>query len=454
MADIAKSKKVYSLQEIKKMAPRYRGKPENFDPAKVGKKPALKQKTIGPKRPELPTPFKQGEIAQPNVKNTEPVISDAIFGVRITVFDIAPKQSFSSNFSRLPEIASEIYDSYRPDVRQIERELVKEEVSYYATGLLWLRLLEVKAKQKDRALTSAEENIREATMDEVFNVPQLLHIYLNEVGNYTDKMGKETNLEIPNLPVTRVQNFGGYHAAEVNADTHNMFEEIPSLGVAGDVVMALVSDRQNLMPDFRVRFPAHTRASRNFVGNLGLIAEHRPKIRQRLASVGITATNFDEYVENTRFNLRYFKQISDILGWYETFKIEKVCFRNQTKMGGETQVIKTRPLEFNESERWTDRSVQPESTARTAEELMGAAVIFGFQLYKEAGQHGHHNWCCVEATANAHWEIPQEWIDNCNDHRNFPEGIGTSHFKATSLRQDEQTRRVIHHLNSGSSDPS
>lgn len=208
MADIAKSKKkVYSLEEIKKMTPGYRGKLENFDPAKVGKKPALKQKTIGPKEPELPTPFKHGEIAQPSVKDTESLISDAISCVGVTVFDIAPTQSFSSNFSRLPEIASEICDSYTPDVRQIERELVKEEVSYYATGLLWLKLLQVKAKQTDHALTSTEENIREATMDEVFNVPQPLHVYLSEVGNHTDMMGKETNLEIPNLPVTRVQNF-------------------------------------------------------------------------------------------------------------------------------------------------------------------------------------------------------------------------------------------------------
>lgn len=120
---------------------------------------------------------------------------------------------------------------------------MKEEVSYYATGLLWLKL-QVRAKQMDHTLTSAEENILEVTMDEVFNVPQPLHVYLSEVGNHTDMMGKETNLEIPNLPVTRVQNFGGYHAAEVNADMHNMFEEIPSLGVAGDVIMALASDRK------------------------------------------------------------------------------------------------------------------------------------------------------------------------------------------------------------------
>jgi hypothetical protein len=72
--------------------------------------------------------------------------------------------------------------------------------------------------------------------------------------------------------------------------------------------MALASDRQNPMPNFRVRFPEHTRASRNFVGNLGLIAEHQPEIKQRLASDGITASKFDEHVENTRFNLRYLKK--------------------------------------------------------------------------------------------------------------------------------------------------
>jgi hypothetical protein len=132
---------VYSLEEIKKMAPGYRGKPENFDPAKVGKKPALKQKTIGSKKPELPVPSQLGKNAQPTAQKKEPVISNAIFGVDVTIIKISPKQSFSSNFSRLSKIASEIYESYRSGVRQLERELVKEEVSYYATGLLWLKLL-------------------------------------------------------------------------------------------------------------------------------------------------------------------------------------------------------------------------------------------------------------------------------------------------------------------------
>jgi len=40
-------------------------------------------------------------------------------------------------------------------------------------------------------------------------------------------MGKETELEVPPLPTTVVQGFGGYYAAEVNEEMHNLFEEIP-----------------------------------------------------------------------------------------------------------------------------------------------------------------------------------------------------------------------------------
>lgn len=57
-----------------------------------------------------------------------------------------------------------------------------------------------------------------------------MFLYLNEIGTFCDKMGKETRLSIPPLPTAVAQGFGGYHAAEITADTHNLFEEVPSLG--------------------------------------------------------------------------------------------------------------------------------------------------------------------------------------------------------------------------------
>lgn len=140
------------------------------------------------------------------------------------------------------DIAVETYDAMRVDEKQIDRVIAREEVSYYATAMLQLKLIETKAKQGDSNLTSAEKDIRKATSDDVFNVRQPLFICLKKIGTYTDKMGKEIRLEIPPLPTTVVQNFGGYHAPAVNVDTHVMFEGIPSLGIAGDMVMALASE--------------------------------------------------------------------------------------------------------------------------------------------------------------------------------------------------------------------
>ncbi|KDR10044.1 uncharacterized protein LOC110838296 [Zootermopsis nevadensis] len=163
-------------------------------------------------------------------------------------------------------------------------------------------------------------------------------------------MGKETRLEVPPLPITVVQGFGGYHAAEVNADNHNAFEEIPSLGIAGDMVMALASPHAEPVPNFHIGKPPNTEFTTNWVGKFYPIGPRSPEIGQRLAGYGITAVTFDECVPGTSFNLRYIHSISDIVGRFETYRNEKVTHKNLCLAGGESQVVKTRPSELGEQE--------------------------------------------------------------------------------------------------------
>ncbi|CAG9772095.1 unnamed protein product [Ceutorhynchus assimilis] len=229
---MADDKKIYTAEEIQKIAPRYRGKPENFNPSKIGqKKPATVPK--GKRNAEIPPPTDAHH--PPTAQRNDSIISEAIFGVEVSVTEIAPRQSFAANYSKLIDIVTETYAAYQADEKVLDRIIAREEVSYYATAMLDLKLLEVKAKQGDAVLTSAEKDMRKSTVDETFNVPQTILTYLKEVGTYTDRMGKETRHEVPNLPTTVVQNFGGYHAQEVNADNHCLFEEVPSLGIAGDM---------------------------------------------------------------------------------------------------------------------------------------------------------------------------------------------------------------------------
>jgi hypothetical protein len=140
---------------------------------------------VGPKTSLVTPPTHLQTKASPQRNN--PIISEAIFGVDVIVTEIAPRQTFAANYSKIVDIAEEVYDGFHADEKQLERVLAREEVSYYSTAMLWLRLLEVKAKKGDEALTSAEKDVRKSVTDNEFNVPHPLFAYLNEVGTYSDK---------------------------------------------------------------------------------------------------------------------------------------------------------------------------------------------------------------------------------------------------------------------------
>lgn len=451
--------KPMSIDEIKKIAPNYRGKPENFDTAKAGKKrmPPRRQPlaTAGPSSPDVPVPSHINVPQTPTPQRNESIISESIFGVDIRVTPIEPHQQFSSNYAKLPKLTEEVFDQYSGDEKYLDRTLERAELVYYTTGLLWMRLIDIKAKHTRTTLTSAEKDIRKATMDETFNVPQPIYAYLSQIGDVTDKMGKETEVEIPDLPVTVLQTFGGYIADTIGQANHNLFEEIPSLGIAADSVMALASDQAAPQVAMRLALPAGASVTSNLLCYSTPLAARRQEIVRRLAGLGITNQAFPEYVATTRFNIRYMKQISDIVGKLETYRVEKVIFRNMTRSGGETQVVMTKPVTTEDAnQNWQDRTVTATSAACESTALMGAAYPFGYQLYKEAGDGAsltlqHANWSCISATPNADlpWAIPQAWVDTRNARRDLPAGIGTERFRAMSLHQatvlSEVVRRMI-----------
>lgn len=99
------------------------------------------------------------------------------------------------------------------------------------------------------------------------------------------------------------------------------------------------------------------------------------EIRQRLASTGITANAFPEFVATTRFNLVYLLQISDTLNTVETFRMEKMTISSMTLHGGETMVIQTLPNTTEDLDvKWTNRTVQAQSPASDSTAQIGAAT--------------------------------------------------------------------------------
>jgi hypothetical protein len=107
-------------------------------------------------------------------------LAEFIFGVDVIIVAIEPQEDFSTIFARLPEIVVETYNQCVRDVRQLDRVLVEEEMSYYAMGLFWLKETDVKAKQGRKVLTSEERSIRKATEEMEFNVPQPVSAFLHQ----------------------------------------------------------------------------------------------------------------------------------------------------------------------------------------------------------------------------------------------------------------------------------
>jgi hypothetical protein len=119
---MAEQRKVYTMDEIRKLAPGYRGKAENFDPSKLGRKresapPKPKAVSRTPKpglsSPDLPPPTHPQR--EPTAQRNSPIISEAIFGIDVSVTEIAPRQEFSAGYQRLIDISLEMYQKFRAD---------------------------------------------------------------------------------------------------------------------------------------------------------------------------------------------------------------------------------------------------------------------------------------------------------------------------------------------------
>jgi hypothetical protein len=227
-------------------------------------------------------------------------------------------------------------------------------------------------------------------------------------------MGKETELDVPTLPQTIAQGFGGYHSDRISQESHNLFKEIPSLGIAGGMLMAAASADEEPEPVFRIGTPTGSEITENLTGYFPVIGPRLIEIRQRLQSQGITPNAFPEYVTGTRFNLRYMLSVSDTLGKFETFRNEKVCFSRNTISGGESQIIVTRPQDDKGlDQRWTETTVQATSAGCESTTQIGASYVFGFQLHKEDGQGQtltarSQRWSCLRTNPEAEvpWHMP------------------------------------------------
>lgn len=451
----------FTAEEVKKISPHYRGDLKNFDPTKVkskagkrtireitGKAPPPAQTKKSQLPAELPPPRKLEAANTPTPQRNHDILSEAIYAPKVTIAELQPLEMFEANFSMLPNISNVIYRELEKDASQLDRAFTKEELNYYTTALLWLRLLDIKKKNGRQNLTQAEKDLLRTTENDTYTVPAPVYAYLQSVGNVKDTMGKTTYLKVPDLPTAVAEGLGGYHSVEVTTTTHNLYEEVPCLGVAGDMVMLLSSQYTEPARNFKIKFPVGTEASQNLLGNQVAIGDRRPEIKRKLAGYEITQTAFPDDGNGTRFNRPYVLAMSDALKKCNTFKNEEVTFSKLTTNGNMTMVITTEPEAVGPTERWTNVTAYSTSPEESSAATLGAASIFGFQLKKkakteEATFEANKNWLCVRKTGQGDWPGMRDWFDNKNARRQLPPVLQTARFYSLGLNLEEQRIDII-----------
>lgn len=362
--------------------------------------------------------------------------------------DINVKQELTPSFARLLEIVDEIYCSIGGDDRNLNKQMTKGMLMYYSTAMLWSRLLDLKAKRGSTNLTFQELEYCRAVVRHEYNIPQPIYQFLKGIGEVKDPMGKTVHLANHQLPVTVVQGNGGYHSAVINTDTHNVYEEIPSLGICGDIVMAEASEAVHPVPNFRV-LPQNTRATRSLSGYFVPIGTRNEDVRILLQSVGVTANHFNEMIGGTRLNVNLLQEVSDYFGRCPTFRNEKVKLDALTVEGDGVQLIRSIPTNENVDPtiKWTNTIVRPISSHPSSTTVFEASYLMGYQIEKSAITNSHANWCCLEqATAQNPWVIPPEWIENRNARRALPPGMEIGRFKWISDSQRNRTNAIVRRM--------
>lgn len=378
--------------------------------------------------------------------------------VQFVWYPISHTGHFDNSYANLFEITSELYFTMR---KKWNLSLDLAEFNYYVTAMLWCRLLYIRSKQR-QALSKTEQNFMKKTIYLDLCVPDPINMYLNYIGTYTDLSESKLLVNVPKLPSVVAGERSGYHAAEVTSDTHNIFEEVPCLGVLGDVLMALASSETEPSVSHGIEIPKGSTFTDNLLGRTAV--KNVPQcVKDRLIEFGITGDEFKEDIEGTRLNLSYLRFISDHLRHTRGFvsgkkiKMTTVYLTELPVVGNMIQLVKSLPTNFDETDKWTQRTVKLNLSKNHSMDVEGfyyLAYFAGFQLHKEPGagdtlMKKHENWCCLTTDSNAQddrWIIPQAWIDNRNDNRKLPCGHDTVRYEAEIKPQWWVVREILYKL--------
>lgn len=313
--------------------------------------------------------------------------------------------------------------------------------------MVWLRAITLKQKNS-QPITQVEDQLLTLTQTTPFVIPEPILLQVRQLGNVVSKTGQHLFPSFPPLPTNVIQGSGSYYgpllepAVGVNNATHNLYEEIPCLGVLSEAVQASLGNNPPGPYVSNVTYRGHQPNS-NLLGFRPL-GTRRPEPKNLAFDCGITDAFFPSYPAQTGFNFECLVQISNVLANTKTFKNTEVVFSTLSEVGALSQLVMSRPT--SQAGMNCLRGVQTAtSLSNDSMSTFGSAVFFDSQLVKEPGPgQAHSAWCVFTPTAAI--VVPPEWINNRNARRNLPVQYQQRTFQSISQQASAFRLNIIRNL--------
>lgn len=413
----------------------YFGKPENKrdpsavtqPPPKKNNQPAQQQQTN--KRPTPASSHPTGE----EVLRTGCPFSDSIFGKSMTARENNSRVQFTPTNVGTIEISRQIYEQLITDDNNLIKIILPEYIDYYHTFCYWARVVTLKQKNQE-SLTQQELGLLQIISQREYTLLEPMAIYLKGLGNITTSTGQHLHPTFPPLPIATVGNKHGFFGA-IAANNHNLYEEIPCLGVLAEAIQYAVSN-ENPGTRASVLSTQHATVNRNLLGFYPLLLR-RQEAKLTAISQGITDDAFEESIANTAINTGFINKISNILATTRTFKTHTLNFATLASTGSLAQIVTTQKSEPDVAGRDVISEVIPHSMALERPSIYGASVFAAYQLTKS---NVDANWLCI--TPGAGFNV-EPYRENKNIRRNLPDLYKTNVFCTVSQTANDYRDDII-----------
>nr|UNI73909.1 MAG: hypothetical protein [brine shrimp partiti-like virus 2] len=398
-----------------------------------------------PHPPKLNAPTRLHDASSQVIDNSDPFKASA-FVHSLSQNEDRPRARFTPSFATATDLSRRIFSELMTDDKQLNKVLTPEMIDYYVTCLIWLRIVNIKNKNHD-PLTDEEIRLVAISEDVALNIPEPIRLYLLTFGNLTTAIGTHLRPRFPPLP-TGLRDFNnnntpGFHDNnEITLANHNLYEEVPTTGVA---LCALITATNNRAGQWDPPIiPANYVATYNLL-NYRPTANYRPEAISHIVEHGITEDDpVESYPQNTGFIIEFLKWISDQLASTKTFKVTSTIMSRLSEYGSQAQLAEVHPLDGQPGQRTATgevvvKTINPESLT-----TIGTAIAFSPRLYKDAPYDAQNclNWSCT-VPQNPALAVPRNWYNNRNARRETPTVYHDTQWTSISKIGSEYRRLVI-----------